>query len=82
MTGRRPKTGLYAAIALAAGLALRLWFVAHVARIDGDTLLYGSIARNWMQHGVYGFTSSPAGPIPTLIRLPRSEERRGGKECW
>jgi 4-amino-4-deoxy-L-arabinose transferase-like glycosyltransferase len=70
MTGRRRKTGLYAAIALAAGLALRLWFVAHVARIDGDTLLYGSIARNWMQHGVYGFASSPAGPIPTLIRLP------------
>jgi 4-amino-4-deoxy-L-arabinose transferase-like glycosyltransferase len=70
MTERRWKTGLYAAIALAAGLALRLWFVAHAARIDGDTLLYGGIARNWMQHGVYGFASSPAGPIPTLIRLP------------
>jgi 4-amino-4-deoxy-L-arabinose transferase-like glycosyltransferase len=70
MTERQRKKGLYAAIALAAGLALRLWFVAHAARIDGDTLLYGSIARNWMQHGVYGFASSPAGPIPTLIRLP------------
>jgi 4-amino-4-deoxy-L-arabinose transferase-like glycosyltransferase len=70
MTKRQVKRGLYAAIALAAGLALRLWFVAHAARIDGDTLLYGSIARNWMQHGVYGFAVSAHGPVPTLIRLP------------
>jgi 4-amino-4-deoxy-L-arabinose transferase-like glycosyltransferase len=70
MTGRQGKTGLYAALALAAGLALRLWFVAHVARLAGDTLLYGNIARNWMQHGVYSFTQPPAAPIPTLIRLP------------
>src|SRR5580704_14940890 len=70
MTGRQLKTGLWAALALAAGLALRLWFVAHAARVDGDTLLYGNIARNWMQHGVYGFTPSPGVPVPTLIRLP------------
>jgi 4-amino-4-deoxy-L-arabinose transferase-like glycosyltransferase len=70
MTGRQLKTSIYAAAALAAGLALRLWFVAHHARISGDTLLYGNIARNWMQHGVYGF-GAPAGvPVPTLIRLP------------
>ena len=70
MMRRQLKTRLYAALALAAGLALRLWFITHVARIDGDTLLYGSIARNWMQHGVYGFAQSISGPIPTLIRLP------------
>src|SRR5258708_671480 len=70
MTGRQGKTGLYAALALAAGLALRLWFVAHVARVTGDTLLYGNIARNWIEHGVYSFTQPPAAPIPTLIRLP------------
>jgi 4-amino-4-deoxy-L-arabinose transferase-like glycosyltransferase len=70
MTRRQLKTGAYAGLALAAGLALRLWFVAHVARISGDTLIYGNIARNWMQHGVYSF-SAPAGvPVPTLIRLP------------
>ena len=67
--GRQLKTSLYAAPALAAGLLLRLWFVTHTARVDGDTLLYGNIARNWMEHGVYGFT--PMGtPVPTLIRLP------------
>jgi 4-amino-4-deoxy-L-arabinose transferase-like glycosyltransferase len=70
MTGRQLKTGTYAALALAAGLALRLWFVAHVARISGDTLIYGNIARNWMQLGVYSFTPPPGVPVPTLIRLP------------
>src|SRR5882757_9339755 len=70
MTGRQLKTGTYAALALAVGLALRLWFVAHVARISGDTLIYGNIARNWMQLGVYSFTPSPGVPVPTLIRLP------------
>src|SRR5258708_18969608 len=70
MAGRQLKTGIYAALALAAGLALRLWFVAHQARIAGDTLLYGNIARNWMQHGVYSFTPLPGPPLPTLIRLP------------
>ena len=70
MTGRQLKPSLYAALAVAAGLALRLWFVTHTARVDGDTLLYGNIARNWMQHDVYGFTPSPILPVPTLIRLP------------
>jgi hypothetical protein len=70
MTGPRRKTSLYAALALAAGFVLRLWFVAHSARVSGDTLLYGNIARNWMQHGVYSFTAPPNAPIPTLIRLP------------
>src|SRR5258705_10128936 len=72
MTGRQMKTGIYAALALAVGLALRLWFVAHVARVGGDTLVYGNIARNWMQHGVYSFASPSGVPVPTLIRLPGS----------
>jgi 4-amino-4-deoxy-L-arabinose transferase-like glycosyltransferase len=70
MTGRQLKTGAYPALALAAGLALRLWFVAHVGRVSGDTLIYGNIARNWMQHGVYSFTAPASVPAPTLIRLP------------
>jgi len=64
------KTGVQIAIALALGLALRLFFVLHAPRIAGDTLLYGDIAKNWMQHGVYGFATTPSGPVPTLIRLP------------
>ena len=57
-------------LALALGFALRLAFILHAPRIAGDTFIYGDIAKNWMQHGVYGFADSPAGPLPTLIRLP------------
>jgi 4-amino-4-deoxy-L-arabinose transferase-like glycosyltransferase len=58
------------ALPLGLGLGLRLWFIAHLARIDGDTLLYGDIAKNWLEHGVYGFTQARIAPRPTLIRLP------------
>src|SRR5215469_11132253 len=58
------------ALACAAGLALRVWFIVHTARIDGDTLIYGDIAKNLMAHGVYGFSQTAKGPVPTLIRLP------------
>ncbi len=58
------------AAALAMGFALRLWFISSAARIAGDTLIYGDIAKNWMERGVYGFYQSAAGPLPTLIRLP------------
>jgi 4-amino-4-deoxy-L-arabinose transferase-like glycosyltransferase len=33
-------------------------------------MIYGDIAKNWLEHGVYGFSHSAAGPVPTLIRLP------------
>lgn len=62
--------GLWAAVALVLGVGLRLWFVDHAARIAGDSLIYGDIAKNLLQHGVYGFAVSGAGPVPTLIRLP------------
>jgi 4-amino-4-deoxy-L-arabinose transferase-like glycosyltransferase len=61
---------LSTAAALVLGLAFRLWFVVHTANISGDTLLYGDIAKNWLEHGVYGFTQRAAHPTPTLIRLP------------
>ena len=58
------------ALALLAGLILRLWFVQHTARVAGDTLIYGDIARSWLDHGIYGFSVSAGPPLPTLIRLP------------
>ncbi len=64
---------LSVAVALALGLALRLWYIHNVPRVTGDTLLYGDIAKNWLQHGVYGrsdFSPNATGPIPTIIRLP------------
>ena len=70
MTSGRIRASLYTAAALAAGLVLRLWFVTHAASVNGDTLIYGHIAGNWLQHHVYGFVATPKGPQPTLIRLP------------
>ncbi|HTA86987.1 MAG TPA: glycosyltransferase family 39 protein, partial [Silvibacterium sp.] len=56
-------------MALVAGAALRLWFIHAYPEVQGDPLVYGSIAKNWMLHGVYGSTTS--GELrPTLIRLP------------
>ncbi|GGG94200.1 ArnT family glycosyltransferase [Silvibacterium dinghuense] len=56
-------------IALACGAALRLWFIHAYPDVQGDPLVYGSIAKNWMLHGIYGSTTSGA-LRPTLIRLP------------
>ena len=56
-------------VALFAGLLLRLWFIHYYPVVEGDSLVYGEIARNWFWHGIYGFTRS-TGIHPTLIRLP------------
>lgn len=60
---------LVALLALACGAALRLWFIHAYPEVQGDSLVYGSIAKNWMLHGVYGSTTSGS-LLPTLIRLP------------
>jgi 4-amino-4-deoxy-L-arabinose transferase-like glycosyltransferase len=55
--------------AMVVGLLLRLWFIHYYPVVDGDSLVYGEIARNWFWHGIYGFTRANA-IHPTLIRLP------------
>jgi hypothetical protein len=74
MNRERLKFWLWAAAALLAGLLLRLWFVAHMARVAGDSLFYGEIAKTWLLHGVYGVSAAgPPGSLvfrPTLARLP------------
>ena len=52
-----------------AAFALRLIFFFWFSRVTNDSFVYGDIARNWLQHGVYGL-STPNGPDPTFIRLP------------
>jgi len=56
-------------LAIAAGTALRLWFIHAYPEVEGDPLIYGDIAKNWLQHHVYGLTTDQ-GIHPTLIRLP------------
>src|SRR5438874_4869637 len=52
-----------------AGWGLRGYFLKHHALIEGDSLIYGEIAKNWLQNGIFGL--GECGEIvPTLIRLP------------
>ncbi len=74
MPALRLRTTLLALLALVAGAALRLWFIHAFPQIQGDSLLYADIARNWLSHGIYGRSivhpGAPAAIAPTLVRLP------------
>jgi 4-amino-4-deoxy-L-arabinose transferase-like glycosyltransferase len=52
-----------------AAFALRLFFYIRFPHVTGDSLIYGDIAKNWLQQGIYGL-SHAEGPRPTWIRLP------------
>jgi 4-amino-4-deoxy-L-arabinose transferase-like glycosyltransferase len=52
-----------------AAVALRLLFIFKFPVTEGDTLVYGDIAKNWLDHHVFGMTINGQ-PEPTLIRLP------------
>ncbi len=59
----------YFALLTAAAVALRLLFVLKFPVIAGDSLFYGELAKNWLEHGVLG--TAGAGTItPSLVRLP------------
>ena len=51
------------------GLAFRLFLVFRTPGVVDDSRLYADIAKNWLQHGVYGITNSGV-IMPTLSRLP------------
>jgi hypothetical protein len=57
------------ALALLLGAWLRLWFIHTYPQVNGDSLLYGDMAKNLILHGIYG--RAVDGTVhPTLIRLP------------
>lgn len=56
-------------LAALSGLALRLLFVFVFPAITADSFIYGDIAKNWLNHGIYGVTDGTA-IVPTYIRLP------------
>lgn len=60
---------LFFLLATIAALALRLFFVFRFPHVAGDSLIYGDIAKNWLDHGIFGVTDNGL-PRPTLIRLP------------
>jgi hypothetical protein len=56
-------------IAVAAGLALRLFFVLRVPTATGDTFIYEQLAENWLKRGIYGlFVAGQLTPVD--IRMP------------
>ncbi|HET7206882.1 MAG TPA: glycosyltransferase family 39 protein [Terriglobales bacterium] len=63
---RSPK---FFAIVLLAGVGLRLLFVFVNPSVTDDSRIYADIAKNWLQHGIYGITDAGQ-VIPTYIRLP------------
>ena len=56
-------------LATLAALALRLFLVWRFPAVVDDSRLYADIAKNWLQHGIYGITNSGQ-IVPTLSRLP------------
>lgn len=52
-----------------AALVVRLLFYFLFPHVTGDSLIYGDIAKNWMDHGIFGLTHAE-GVRPTWIRLP------------
>jgi 4-amino-4-deoxy-L-arabinose transferase-like glycosyltransferase len=53
----------------AAALLLRLLFIFRFPGVVTDSFVYGAIAKNWLQHGIYGL-SGPDEVSSTYIRLP------------
>ena len=61
---------LHVAIALAAGLMLRVWLLGKLFEVNGDSLIYGGLAKNLLLHGRFALTLPSGEMYPTLIRLP------------
>lgn len=60
---------LQVSAALTLGLGLRLFFILHFPFVAGDTKFYVELARNWLDHGVYGlFIAGQL--IPSDMRMP------------
>jgi hypothetical protein len=57
-------------LALASGLALRLWMLREFLDVNGDSLIYGGLAKNLLLHGRYALTLADGRMYPTLVRLP------------
>ncbi len=58
------------AAALLAGAFLRIWMFQRFLETNGDTAVYGDIARNFLVHGRYALTLGSGQAFSTLIRLP------------
>lgn len=67
---RNAQAVLNTGLPLAAGLVLRLWMLRRLFEVNGDSLIYGGIARNLLLHGRYAMGGPGPAIDSTLIRLP------------
>lgn len=52
-----------------AAVGLRLVFILRFPAVTADSFVYGDIAKNWLQHGIFGLSGINE-ISPTYIRLP------------
>jgi 4-amino-4-deoxy-L-arabinose transferase-like glycosyltransferase len=53
-----------------AALLLRLFFLLKFPHVTADSTFYAELAKNWLQHGVYGLTDAASQVSPSFARLP------------
>ena len=56
--------------ALAAGALLRVWMLRQFPQLEGDSLVYGGLAKNLLLHGQYALSDGNGVLHETLLRLP------------
>ena len=66
----RMRSALSAVLAMIAGALLRIWMLQHFFEVNGDSLIYGGIAKNLLLHGRFALTVGTGETYSTLIRLP------------
>jgi 4-amino-4-deoxy-L-arabinose transferase-like glycosyltransferase len=59
----------YFLLATLAALTLRLFLILYFPGVTTDSFVYGDIAKNCLQHGIYGLSGTEE-ISPTYIRLP------------
>ena len=66
------ESGTFFLLATLAAVALRLVFYLKFPHVTGDSLIYGDIAKNWLDHGIYGLTHDAGvrAYLDTATRLP------------
>ncbi len=67
---RGPRAFASAVLAILAGAALRFWMLHKFFEVNGDSQLYGSMAKNLLLHGRYAVNDASGMLHTTLIRLP------------
>ena len=56
------------ALALVCGAVLRLWMMRAIPQVEGDTLLYGNLAKSLVLHGQFAIADGSGVLHETLLR--------------